>query len=100
MEHNTAKKNQESESNETKFSVKKLAPFFIDEIVNISINPNGACRLQFATWQTGEDNKPLRVDSEIIMTKQTMNMLKEALPHAMSVAEAEMKKAANKKLDG
>lgn len=75
---------------ERKFDVKKLQPFFIDEVANISINQNGACRLQFASWQTNEDGKPLRVDSEIILTLQTLRSLSEALPNAIDSALKEI----------
>lgn len=79
-----------NENNERSFDVKKLQPFFIDEIANISISPNGACRLQFASWQTDEDGKPLRVDSEIILTMQTLESLADALPNAIKAAEQQL----------
>ncbi len=75
---------------EAEFSVKKLSPFFVDEVANISISPNGACRLQFATWQTNEEGKPLRVDSEIILTIQSLKMLSDSLPKAIEQAEKMM----------
>lgn len=79
-----------NDNNDRKFSVKKLQPFFVDEIANISISPNGACRLQFASWQTNEDGEPLRVDSEIILTLQTLRTLSDALPNAIDTAEQEI----------
>ncbi len=79
-----------NEKKERSFNVKKLQPFFVDEIANISISPNGACRLQFASWQTDEDGKPLRVDSEIILTLQTLRTLSDALPNAIESALKEI----------
>lgn len=79
-----------NENKERSFDVKKLQPFFIDEIANISISPNGACRLLFASWQTDEDGQPLRVDSEIILTMQTLESLAEALPNAIEVAKQQL----------
>lgn len=73
-----------------KFAVKKLQPFFVDEIANISISPNGACRLQFASWQTNENGEPLRVDSEIILTLKTLQTLSDALPNAITAAAQEI----------
>ena len=73
------------------FKIKKLSPFFIDEVSNISISPNGACRLQFVSWQTSEEGKPVRVDSEVIMTSQTMTLLADSLPKAMEQASSMLK---------
>lgn len=81
---------------DAKFSVRKLEPFFIDEVANISISPNGACRLQFITWQTGKDNKPLRMDSEIILTIQSLKTLASSLPQAIEQAEKAMTERQNK----
>lgn len=66
---------------------RKLSPLFVDDVSNISIAPNGACRLHFTTWSTGDDNKPLQVQSEIIMTIQSLKVLAEALPKAIEQAE-------------
>ena len=77
---------EEKKTQETEITVKKLTPFFIDEIANISISPNGACRLQFATWQTTEKGEPLRLDSEVILTAQTLRMLSDSLPKAIEKA--------------
>lgn len=75
-----------NQGTERSFSVKKIQPYFVDEIANISISPNGACRLQFASWQTDENGEPLRVDSELIMTMKTLRTLSDALPNAISAA--------------
>ena len=74
---------QKNIEDDVEFAVKKLSPFFIDEIANISISPNGACRLQFITWQTGDDGKALRVDSEVILTIQSLKLLSDSLPKAI-----------------
>ena len=66
---------------------RKLNPLFVDDVSNISIAPNGACRLHFTTWSTGDDNKPLQVQSEVIMTIQSLKVLAEALPKAIEQAE-------------
>ncbi len=68
-------------------SQRKLSPLFVDDVSNISIAPNGACRLYFTTWSTGEDNKPVQVQSEIIMTIQSLKLLAKALPKAIEQAE-------------
>jgi len=78
-----------------KFTVKKLSPFFIDEIANISISPNGACRLQFITWQTGDDGNALRVDSEVILTIQSLKTLSQSLPEAIDQADEMMTQRQN-----
>lgn len=62
---------------------KKLAPHFVDEISNISIAPSGACRIYFNTWSTDDSGKALRVESELIMTMQSLTSLAEALPQAI-----------------
>lgn len=72
------------------FRVKKLSGQFVDEVANISISPNGACRLQFCTWATDEQNQPVRVDSELIMTMNTLNTLADALPKAIEQAKNAM----------
>lgn len=90
MSDNTNEQKQKDGAAE--FSVKKVSPYFIDEVANISISPNGACRIQFATWQNETDGSPQRVDSEIIMTVQTMRRLSDALPKAMSQADKIMNK--------
>ena len=77
----------EKKTQEAEIAIKKLSPFFIDEIANISISPNGACRLQFATWQTTEKGEPLRVDSEVILTIQSLKMLSDSLPKAIEQAD-------------
>ncbi len=83
----------EDELKETKPSKKPVAipqrkpsPLFVDDVSNISIAPNGACRLYFTTWSTGNDNKPLQVQSEIILTIQSLKTLAEALPKAIEQA--------------
>ena len=75
---------------EPSFTVKKLSGFFVDEIANISIAPNGACRLNFATWGTDNEGNAQRIDSEVILTIQTLKALSEALPKAIERAEAMM----------
>ncbi len=67
-------------------SVKKLPPYFIDEIRNIAIAPNGACRLHMSTWGTGVDDKTQRVDSEIVMTLQALRNLSTVLPKVIEAA--------------
>ncbi len=64
---NKAKANA-SLTNQAEIAQRKLSPLFVDEVSNISIAPNGACRLYFTTLSTGDDNKPLQVQSEVIMT--------------------------------
>ncbi|MFW2439269.1 MAG: hypothetical protein ACN4GR_07845 [Arenicellales bacterium] len=65
---------------------RKLSPLFVDDVSNISIAPNGACRLYFTTWSTGDDNNPVQVQSEIIMTIQSLKILAEGLPKAIEQA--------------
>ena len=77
-----------SPSKHSEITQRKLSPLFVDDVSNISIAPNGACRLYFTTWSTGDDNKPLQVQSEIIMTIQSLKVLAEALPKAIEQAEA------------
>lgn len=78
---------EDKKAQDVEFAIKKLTPFFVDEVANISISPNGASRLQFATWQTTEGGEPLRVDSEIILTIQSLKMLSDSLPKAIEQAE-------------
>ena len=82
-----SEQDKKSIEDDVAFAIKKLTPFFVDEIANISISPNGACRLQFITWQTGEDGKSLRVDSEIILTIQSLKMMSDSLPKAIDQAD-------------
>lgn len=79
--------NDDDQPQKAEFTIKKLNSFFVDEVANISISPNGACRLQFVSWQTAEDGKPVRVDSEVIMTIQSLKLLSESLPQAISQSE-------------
>lgn len=65
---------------------KKLAPHFVDEISNISIAPSGACRIYFNTWSTDDSGKALRVESELIMTIQSLTSLAKALPDVIEQA--------------
>lgn len=64
-------------------SRKKLTAHFVDEVTSISVAPNGACRLYFSTWSTDDSGAPLRVDAEVIMTRQSLETLAEALPKAL-----------------
>ena len=77
-----------SPTQQPEITQRKLSPLFVDDVSNISIAPNGACRLYFTTWSTGDDNKPLQVQSEIIMTIQSLKVLAEALPKAIEQATA------------
>lgn len=72
------------------FKIKKLQPIFIDEVSNISIAPNGACRVYFSTWNTDENNQSTRVDAEVIMTISSLKALSTALPGAIEAAEIAM----------
>ena len=67
-EENSNKRN--SPTQQPEITQRKLSPLFVDDVSNISIAPNGACRLYFTTWSTGDDNKPLQVQSEIIMRSE------------------------------
>ena len=80
----------ENESKSAEFTVKKLSSFFVDEVANISIAPNGACRLQFVTWGSDEQGQPQRIDSEVILTIQSLKSLSEALPKAIEQSEKVM----------
>jgi len=82
--------NATTDSNKPEVTVKKLKSHFIDEVANISISPNGACRLQFCTWTTDEQNQPVRVDSELILTMSTLEILANALPNAIEQAKNTM----------
>lgn len=58
---------------------RRLAAHFVDEVTNITLSANGACRLHFATWSVEADGTPVRVDSELIATRVTLERLGEAL---------------------
>ncbi len=77
-----------SPTKQPEIAQRKLSPLFVDDVSNISIAPNGACRLFFTTWSTGDDNKPVQVQSEIIMTLQSLKTLAEALPKAIEQASS------------
>ena len=77
---------QDSLAGKSDFKRRKLSPVFVDDIRNISISPNGACRLHFSTWNTDEEDEPVRVDSEVIMTVQSLKVLAEALPQALKAS--------------
>lgn len=70
------------------FARQKLPARFVDDVSNISISPNGACRLHFLTWTTDDEGQPLRIDIELILTCTTLSTLAEALPEALAQAEA------------
>ena len=78
---------QNGESTGAEFTVKKLSSFFVDEVANISIAPNGACRIQFVTWGSDSQGQAERVDSEVILTIQTLKSLSDALPKAIDQSE-------------
>lgn len=82
----------------TALARKKLPARFVDEISNITISPNGACRLHFCTWSTDDHGHTLRIDTELILTRQTLTTLTEALPKALAQVDqsldAEKKKSA------
>lgn len=82
--------NKADHAEQPKFQVKKLQPLFVDEVSNISIAPNGACRVYFSTWNTNEHNESVRVDAEIIMTISSLKSLANALPSAIEAAEKAM----------
>ena len=63
---------------------RKLAAHFVDEITNIALSSNGASRIYFATWSMDEQGRPLRIDSELIMTRETIKRLAEVLPGALA----------------
>lgn len=65
------------------YSRKKLSAHFVDDITSIAISPNGACRLYFATFSATDDGRPLRIDSELITTRATLQKLSEALRNAI-----------------
>lgn len=77
------------------FARQKLPARFVDEVSNITIAPNGACRLHFCTWSTDDHSQPLRVDTELILTHQALTTLAEALPKAL--ARVDQSLAADKK---
>jgi len=66
---------------------------FVDEISNISIAPNGACRLYLLTWSTDDSGQSLRIDSELILTRSTLTILTEALPKSLGQAEQTLVKS-------
>jgi len=70
----------------------KLPARFVDEISNISISPNGACRLHFLTWSTDDTGQPIRIDTELILTRATLGTLSEALPEALAQAKEPLDK--------
>lgn len=80
-------KGKEKQAEQPKFQIKKLQPLFVDEVSNISIAPNGACRVYFSTWNTNEQNESIRVDAEVIMTITSLKALANALPGAIDAAE-------------
>ncbi|GJL83294.1 MAG: hypothetical protein DHS20C01_29280 [marine bacterium B5-7] len=63
---------------------RKLAAHFVDELTNVSVSPNGACRLYFTTWSVDQGSIPVRVESEVIMTTDTLNRLADVLPRVLS----------------
>ena len=75
------------------YARKKLPPHFVDEVMNIAISPNGACRLTFGTWNTDEQDQPVRIDTELIMTLQSLEKLSEALPKAIAQVKAQSRQA-------
>jgi len=58
---------------------RRLAPHFVDDVTSITLSANGACRIYFATWSVEADGTPVRVDSELIATRATLQKLMEAL---------------------
>lgn len=66
------------------FARQKLPARFVDDVSNISISPNGACRLHFLTWSTDDEGQPLRLDTELILTHATLSTLADALPRALA----------------
>ena len=91
----------EKEKDEKEFTVKRLVPFFVDDVANISISPNGSSRIYFISWQSDESGEPLRVDSEIIMTTKTLTSLANNLPKAIRQASEILKsKRVNKNQEG
>jgi hypothetical protein len=84
---NNADRRGESANDGQGFSRRRLAAHFVDDVSNIAIAPNGACRLYFSTWSTDETGQPQRVDSELIMTLNSLRTLANALPKAIEAAE-------------
>jgi len=98
-EQREEKRNRKADGSEgpapAPFTRQKLPARFVDDIANISISPNGACRLHFCTWSTDEQGQPLRIDTELILTRSTLNTLAEALPRALAQADESLAKTTN-----
>lgn len=84
---NATQRRTEDASEGQGFTRKRLAAHFVDDVSNIAIAPNGACRLYFSTWSTDESGQPQRIDSELIMTLNSLRTLSGALPKAIEAAE-------------
>lgn len=94
---NESASDQASASTSTEIKTKKLPAHFVDEVSNIAISPNGACRVYFHTWSTHEEGQPLRLDSELIMTIQSLKSMADALPKAIERAEQTLAERNNAK---
>lgn len=83
---------QDDKSTPPQATTHKQSSLFVDQVLNISISPNGACRIHFVSWQTDQHGQQCRLDSELIMTIKTVQSLATNLPKALSQANQTLKR--------